>query len=110
MQGSRREVDKIMGTDHCAFSFNLHNGFALQDKEGLLKVRMEMGVSLAAVLNLPQDHFNPIGPAGPWAQEAAIRGFEMARRCVGGHVAQVGDVFFHFSHSQESFHHIITLQ
>lgn len=110
MEDSRGKVDKVIGPDHFAFPFNLYDGFPFQDEEGLLKVWMGVGVSLAAVLNLPQDHFNPLGPEGPWAQEAAIRGFGMARRSIGGQVFQVGDVFFHFSHSQESLHHIITLQ
>jgi len=103
MEGSRRKVDKIIGTDRFAFSCNLHDGFPLQDKEGLLKVRMEMGVSLAAVLNLSQDHFNPVGPEGPWAQEAAIRGFGMPWRCVERQVYQVGDVLFHFHIPRKAF-------
>jgi hypothetical protein len=92
---SRGKVDEIVGADHFALPFDFHNGFPFKDKEGLFEVRMGMGVSLASVFNLPQDHFNPIGPEGPWTEEAAVRSPGVARGSVGQQVMEMDNVLFH---------------
>jgi hypothetical protein len=97
MKGSRGKVDKIIGADHFPLSIDLDLGSSFQDKEGLFKVRMDMGIGLAAGFNLAMDYFKTAGPESTWAEQAPVGGSGMAGRRIGRQIPEMGDVFVHLN-------------
>ena len=95
MKSAPGEIDKIIGTDYFRFPSDLHRCLSFQDKEGLFQVRMDMGVGLTPIFNLPENNFHAFRPAGSRTEEAAVGRFGMARRGVGRNILQMCNIFFH---------------
>ena len=74
MDRSRGEEDEIPRADHGLLGLNLHLRFSLEDEEGLLQIRMDMGVGLASVLEFPENDFHAIRTRGARSKEPAIGG------------------------------------
>jgi len=95
MRGRRGEVDKVIGADHFRLPRDLHHGLSFENKESLFQIWVDMGVSLTPVLNLPEDDFQAIRPAGSRTEEAVIGRSGMARRDICHEIFQMGDIPSH---------------